>query len=305
MITAATVAHVPVEESDGWRWWEPQRLQRGPRWFYGVRSGGKSRPSLTATPETVDGPLRPLMAMLSAAEIQTLPSCSGHFSTLRGLRVTYAALCQDAKWIRGHGLTVRCSETGELHMLRSPGWRLPSFAAWAAPTLAANGHGRIGLVLPLAVARRWSQRLNRCGRGVSARIRPWGSFTVILDVYVRTRGPGPQQAAWRAVTRCVRDLLEGSTPAVSHKQMVEDRSPPSTYAIAEMLDGTPGGVFRTLELTVLRAFFIGTGLYVSGLRGSPLLRGALLGSAGVTAWIILDYSAQRRRAATGPLSPRP
>ena len=215
MITDATVTHVPVELADGWRWWEPQRLQKGPRWFYGVRKGDKARPSLTAAPATVDGPLRPLGAMLSVAKIQTLPSCAGHFSSPAGLRETYAELSRDATWIRGHGLTVRCSETGELRTLRSPGWRLPSFAAWAAPALAANGHGRIGLVLPPTVARRWSRRLNRCGRGVSAQIRPWGASTVMLDVYVRTKTPASQRAAWRAVTRCVRKLLGARYPRPS------------------------------------------------------------------------------------------
>jgi hypothetical protein len=294
MITDATVTHVPVELADDWRWWEPQRLQKGPRWFYGVRKGGQARPALTAAPETVDGPLRPLVAMLSAAQVQTLPSCAGHFSSPAGLRETYAELSRDAAWIRGHGLTVRCSETGELRTLRSSGWRLPSFAAWAAPALAANGHGRIGLVLPPTVARRWSRRLNRCGRGVSAQIRPWGASPVMLDVYVRTDGPGRQRAAWQAVTRCVRKLLGGSSPTVSHKQFVEPKSPPSTYAIAGLLDGEPGSLYRTIEVTALRAFFIGTGLYVSGLRGAPLLRGALMASAGVTGWLLLDYSAQMK-----------
>lgn len=132
MITDATVTHVPVELADGWRWWEPQRLQKGPRWFYGVRKGSQFRPSLTAAPETVDGPLRPLVAMLSVAKIQTLPSCAGHFSSPAGLRETYAELSRDAAWIRGHGLTVRCSETGELRTLRSR--RTPQSDCLRAPT---------------------------------------------------------------------------------------------------------------------------------------------------------------------------
>ncbi len=70
-----------------------------------------------------------------------------------------------------------------------------------------------------------------------------------------------------------------------------------------MLDGAPRGGRRVVGLTLERAFFIGTGLYLSGLRGRQLTRGALAASAGVSAWIIADYWLKRRgRAGLTPWS---
>jgi hypothetical protein len=78
---------------------------------------------------------------------------------------------------------------------------------------------------------------------------------------------------------------------LTHADLVEHRSPPSTYAIAALADGVPGAWFRVVENTALRAFFIGTGLYVSGFRGQRLLTGALVSSAAVSAWLLAGYRA--------------
>jgi hypothetical protein len=205
MLTSATVSHVPIEEADGWRWWEPVRLHPGPRWFYGVR-GVQVRPATHPDPATVDVDLRPLVALLHRAGLPTLPSCGGHFASLESVRESYRALQLDAAWITGHGLTVRCSETGALTVLRAPGWRLPPFRAWAAPVIAGNGHGRIGIVVPRHIAQRWASVIAASSPAVRVLGHPQGS-AMVLDVRVQTRTPARQGAAWRAVTAAVGRLL--------------------------------------------------------------------------------------------------
>ncbi len=204
MITEATAAHVPIEAADRWRWWEPVRLHPGRPWFYGVR-GSETRSASHPHPQTVDRPLRPLVVLLRRAGLPTLPSCAGHHVTVQGLRATYRALQRDAVWIAGHGLTVRCSETGALSLLRVPGWRLPPFPAWAAPILASSGHGRIGIVVPSNVARRWAATIEASTPAATVLLRP-AQGSIILDVRVRTSTPASQRAAWRAVTAAVSRL---------------------------------------------------------------------------------------------------
>ena len=205
MLTSATVAHVPVEESDGWRWWEPVRLHAGPRWFYG-QSGVPHRPATHPDPRTVDPLLRPLVRLLRRAGLPTLPSCQGHYTDPVKLRRSYRALQRDAAWISGHGLTVRCSETGARTVLRSPGWRLPPFRVWASSVLAGNGHGRIGIVVPRRIARRWASGIGASSEAVDVLLRS-AQGSVVLDVRVQTTTPANQRAAWRAVTSAVRRLL--------------------------------------------------------------------------------------------------
>ena len=80
---------------------------------------------------------------------------------------------------------------------------------------------------------------------------------------------------------------------MTHAELVELRSPPSTYAIAAWMDGEPA-LGRVVGLTLERSFFIGTGLYLAGLRGRELVRGALFASSAVTAWIVADLAMKAR-----------
>ncbi len=77
---------------------------------------------------------------------------------------------------------------------------------------------------------------------------------------------------------------------MSARSLVQLESPPSTYAIAAWVDKEPGAGGRVAGLTLERAFFIGTGLFLAGFRGADLLKGALAASATVTGWIWADYS---------------
>ena len=74
--------------------------------------------------------------------------------------------------------------------------------------------------------------------------------------------------------------------ATPYRRLVKPKSPPSSYGIAAFLDGEPGSAWRVVSLTGQRAFFIGTGLYVAGIRGKQLLRGAVYASSVVTLWIM-------------------
>ena len=76
---------------------------------------------------------------------------------------------------------------------------------------------------------------------------------------------------------------------MNYRDLVELKSPPSTYAVADYMDGQKGAWYRVLEVTVNRAFFIGTGLYLAGFRGKDLLRGSLVSSFTVTAWLMAGY----------------
>jgi hypothetical protein len=76
---------------------------------------------------------------------------------------------------------------------------------------------------------------------------------------------------------------------LTHVSLVEPQSPPSTYAVAAFMDGVPGTWYRVLEVTTVRALFIGTGLFLAGYRGEQLLRGSLAGSAAITAWLMAGY----------------
>jgi hypothetical protein len=66
-------------------------------------------------------------------------------------------------------------------------------------------------------------------------------------------------------------------------------SPPSTYAIASMLNREPGAVGRVAALTIQRAIWIGLGLYLAGIRGSRVKRGALFASATLTTVIAAGF----------------
>lgn len=81
------------------------------------------------------------------------------------------------------------------------------------------------------------------------------------------------------------------------KGVIEDQAPPSTYAVAALIDGQRGAILRTVGLTALRSVFIAPGLWVAGkamkidgLRGWRLLGAALLASSGITLGMLLWYT---------------
>ena len=76
---------------------------------------------------------------------------------------------------------------------------------------------------------------------------------------------------------------------------IEPNAPPSSYAIADVIEGRPGGWSRTAGLTLWRAVVISPGLIVAGIRGKPLLLGSLLGSVSATVYLLGYYQLQKAR----------
>jgi hypothetical protein len=71
-------------------------------------------------------------------------------------------------------------------------------------------------------------------------------------------------------------------------------SPPSSYAVAAVLEGEPGGWGKVAIGTAQRAMFIVPGIAIAGGRGKTLWLGAVLGSVGITLMLFAFYGAQRR-----------
>ena len=76
---------------------------------------------------------------------------------------------------------------------------------------------------------------------------------------------------------------------MDYRSVVKPQSPPSSYAVADLLNRRAGAVAKVATLTLKRSFFIGTGLYIAGIKDEDIARGALVASATITAWIIAAY----------------
>lgn len=74
---------------------------------------------------------------------------------------------------------------------------------------------------------------------------------------------------------------------------VESESPPSAYAIADLVRGTRGAVGRTFVLTLQRSLLIAPGLAVAGLRGRKLATSSVYASIGVTLALVLLYAGRK------------
>jgi len=75
-------------------------------------------------------------------------------------------------------------------------------------------------------------------------------------------------------------------PAADH---IATGSPPSSYAIADLIDQKPGSLGRVAALTFNRAIWIGIGLYLGGIRGQKLKQAAFIASATLTTVIAAGF----------------
>lgn len=86
---------------------------------------------------------------------------------------------------------------------------------------------------------------------------------------------------------------------------VEDRAPPSSYAVASVLDGDPGAIVRLAGLTMLRGCFIVPGMWVASrltkidLEPLQILSLSFGGSATISAGMLAYYAIQRALGAQG------
>lgn len=74
---------------------------------------------------------------------------------------------------------------------------------------------------------------------------------------------------------------------------VERGAPPSSYAIASVMEGEPEGPGRVIVGTLQRSLFIAPGLALAGLRGESLVKSALLASASITGCLFGLYALRR------------
>lgn len=76
---------------------------------------------------------------------------------------------------------------------------------------------------------------------------------------------------------------------------VKPGGPPSSYAIAALLEGEPNALNRVLGLTLRRVLFIAPGLFVAGRRGTDLLKESLAASASITVLLTFYYADKRSK----------
>lgn len=69
---------------------------------------------------------------------------------------------------------------------------------------------------------------------------------------------------------------------------------PSATSAADVVNGRPGALIHAAAHTLGRAALIGTGLWVSGIRGWPLVRGALCASFVIETFVLTWMAWQRR-----------
>lgn len=76
---------------------------------------------------------------------------------------------------------------------------------------------------------------------------------------------------------------------------IEPKSPPSSYAIAGVLEGERGAWGKVLVGTAQRSAFLAPGLALAGVRGERLVSASLLGSLSITASLFVLYAGRRGR----------
>lgn len=74
---------------------------------------------------------------------------------------------------------------------------------------------------------------------------------------------------------------------------IKPKSPPSHYAIADVLDGKKGSLFRVFGGTLQRSLFIAPGLALADVRGKQLVKGALLSSLSITTGLFILYALRK------------
>jgi len=84
-------------------------------------------------------------------------------------------------------------------------------------------------------------------------------------------------------------------PGWGEAPYVEPGAPPSSYPVAAVLEGEPGGWPAVAWGTVKRSAFIAPGLALAGIRGKQLVLGSVYASLGITAALFALYLARRKR----------
>lgn len=77
---------------------------------------------------------------------------------------------------------------------------------------------------------------------------------------------------------------------------------PSSTAADRLVSGDPWAIPAVVMSTVLRGGLIAGGLYVAGLRGKDLAKGAVGGALAIETFVLGYVAAQRLRGRRGPVT---
>lgn len=75
---------------------------------------------------------------------------------------------------------------------------------------------------------------------------------------------------------------------------IRKNSPPSSYAIAAVIEGEKGGWPRTIGQTLQRSLFIAPGLALAGIKGPQLIKGSIYSSATITGFLFGLYILRKK-----------
>lgn len=158
----------------------------------------------------VDPELRELCQLLHGHGLRTTPSCEGHFYPEQRFQQIYKQLQQDQAAIRGQGLAVKDSETGQTYLFREESYRLPwsDYEEFFAQVGAQQGVGYLGVLVPresgelgerLGMLREMAEGAEvwwdeQAGAALGARV---------LGIRVRPSSPEERRGLWGAITRAV------------------------------------------------------------------------------------------------------
>lgn len=78
--------------------------------------------------------------------------------------------------------------------------------------------------------------------------------------------------------------------------MKDTTQPPSTYAIDDLVEGRPGGLFRTVTLTALRTLIIYPGVAVAGVPRPLAWKASVYASVSITLGMMLLKSLESKEA---------
>ena len=138
---------VQPEMFSGKRWYRPARV--GSAWFY-HRPEAQRPASFMCKYDTVDPPIRRLVAALHAHGIPTQPSCAGHWPDSDWTQRCFRDLVSDAEQIRTRGLEFIDVESGHRVQYRNVFYAIPwpNVKAFSVTLQRFNGLGYLAFVPP-------------------------------------------------------------------------------------------------------------------------------------------------------------
>jgi len=135
---------VPVRRMSEKSWYKsPHHTE----WYYHTpRNDARGSDDYDQLENTLDPCMSSLVEIFHDLNVETLPSCQGHYHTPRDIVRKYANLLRDAEDIRGSGLELECVETGEKFIHQDSDWELPwSLEGFVKKTQEDSKEGFLGI----------------------------------------------------------------------------------------------------------------------------------------------------------------